>query len=283
MNDDDTTTIVDDAQDLADFAGGFEGKTAEKIAARDKPAPAVAPQAEEPKPEYVQVTAKEWDEIKAAAARTASYDQQFSKIFGTIGNVQKLLNERKTESAPAAAAPRKVEVPEAAFADMARDFPELAKQTREALQAALSGITNGADVDFGKIEQKIKEALVVSQSAREVEALEDIYPEWRKIVGAVDITKEQPDPENPFRKWLGTKDATYQARVNGTESAAVISRAIRLFQNETKTPAKPAVTPRSDARAERIKAAVQPRGDGAGAASGGKSDDDEFIAGFNSR
>jgi hypothetical protein len=61
----------------------------------------------------------------------------------------------------------------------------------------------------------------------------------------------------------------------------VIARAIRSFQNETKTPAKPPTTP-ADARRAVIQGAVQPRGDNAGAAPG-KSDDDEFQAGFNSR
>jgi hypothetical protein len=163
---------------------------------------------------------------------------------------------------------------------MERDFPELAHQTRAALEAALSGIsgTGANDVDAGKIETM----LASYTSKREVEALEDAYPDWRQIVGAVDVTKEQPDPNNPFRRWLASKDAAYQNRINGSESAAVIGRAIRLFQNETRTPAKPAATPRGNARAERIRNAVQPRGDGAGAAAG-RSEDDEFVAGFNSR
>ncbi len=279
MNPEDDTTIIDDAQESADFAGGFEGKTAEKIKAKEKPAPAETPRAEEtPAPEYVQVTAKEWAEVRAAAQRTASYDQQFSKAFGTIGNIQKMLNEQKAPERTQVPTARKVEIPKDAFAAMERDFPELAQQTRAALEAALTGLPV-ADVDANKIEGM----LATYTSKREVEALEDAYPEWRKIVGAVDITKEQPDPDNAFRKWLATKDEAYQARVNGTESAAVIGRAIRTFQNETKAPAKPAATPRDNARAERIKAAVQPRGDGAGTGTGGTSDQDEFEAGFNSR
>ena len=50
-----------------------------------------------------------------------------------------------------------------------------------------------------------------------------------------------------------------------------------LLSSMTKRNATKADTP------EIIKAAVQPKGDGAGAASGAKTDDDEFIAGFNSR
>ena len=271
------TTVVDDARELAELDAGFKG--ADLPAQPEKTEPAAPPRAqEEPKPEYVQITAKDWADVRAAAAKTASYDQQLSKAFGTIGNLQKLVNGFQSQQQPPTG--RKIEISKAAFAEMEKDFPELAQQTRAALEAALSGLpgTGAAEVDATKIEGM----LASYTSRREVEALEDAFPEWRQIVGAVDISKEQPDPENPFRKWLSTKDAAYQARVNGSESAAVIGRAIRLFQNETKTQPKPATTPRSDARAERIRAAVQPRGDNAGAAPG-KSEDDDFLAGFNSR
>ena len=91
----------------------------------------------------------------------------------------------------------------------------------------------------------------------------------------------QPDPEHPFRKWLATKDADYQNRINGSESAFTIGRAINLFRKETTQP-KPNGTPRDTGRAERIRAAIQPKGDNAGAPPG-KTDQDAFLEGFNSR
>lgn len=287
------TTAVDDAQEQADFGSGFsgvEGKTVEKPAkldkpaAPDKPSPAATPRVEEkPAPEYIQITRSDWAEVRAAAAKTASYDQQLSKAFGTIGNLQKLVNGFQTQAAPPAPpAQRKVEISRAAFAEMEKDFPELAQQTRAALEAALSGLPGNAaaDVDATKIESM----LASYTSRREIEALEDAYPTWRQIVGAVNVTSgEQPDPNNEFRKWLGTKDAAYQNRINGSESAAVIGRAIRTFQNETKAaPAKVNGTPRDTARADRIRSAVQPRGD-AGGAQAGNTENDEFEAGFRSR
>ena len=284
----DATAVADDAREDAEFGSGFtgvEGKKTEPKPATDTPAPAATRRVEdapdgrratvEPRPEYVRITAKDWADVRAAAARTASYDSQFAKLFGTTGNITKILNESKGQT-PAG---KKIEIPKDAFAAMEKDFPELAQQTRAALEAALSGMsgTGGAEVDASKIESM----LATYTSKREIEALEDAYPEWRKIVGAVDITKEPPDANNAFRKWLATKDVAYQTRINGSESAAVIGRAIWSFQNETRT-AKPAATPRDEARADRIRGAVQPRGDNAGAAAG-KSDDDEFLAGFNSR
>jgi hypothetical protein len=289
------TTIADDKASEADFGAGFagtEGKPDKAAAKPDKattkpdaPQPAATPRAEEPKPEpkYVQVTEADWAEVRAAAAKTASYDQQLSKAFGTIGNMQKMLNEQRAAATPAATAAvaKKFEVPKEAFAAMERDFPELAAQTRAALEAALSGLPGPGGNDAHD-PAKLESLLAQYHSKRELEVLEDQFPTWRTIVGAVDVTREQPDPNNAFRKWLGGKDEAYQQRVNGSESAQVIGRAIRLFQRETAVPAKANGAPRNDARAERIRAAVQPRGDNAGAAAG-KSENDEFLEGFNSR
>lgn len=304
MNPDDTTdtAAVDDAESEGDFASGFAGVevTTDRSEGRGRHKPLIdlttkpptngkadpaqdAAQAEtEPPPELVQITKKEWDEIKAAASRTASYDSQFSKLFGTLGNVTKQLSTFQTKATPEAQpAARKVEISKAAFAEMEKDFPELAQQTRAALEAALSGLpAPGAnDVDVGKIEGM----LASYTKRREIEALEDAYPEWLTITGAVGAN-ETPDPENPFRKWLSGKDAAYQDRINGSESAAVIGRAIRLFQRETAAPApaKPngAAAPRDTARADRIRAAVQPRGDNAGSAPTNTSEE-AFAAGFS--
>lgn len=292
MADDKTpdTAAVDDAQEAADFGAGFAGVADTKIpdrsdkadtkpAANGKAAPPETPRAEaEPPPEVVQITKKEWDDIRAAVVASASHDQQIRKAFGNIGNLTRLLNEQKEQAPPAG---RKIEINRAAFAEMEKDFPELAAHTRAALEAALSGLpVNGAsEADPAKLESM----MATYTAKREIEALEDAYPEWRKIVGAVDIANEQPDPNNAFRRWLGTKDVAYQTRINGSESAAVIGRAIRLFQRETATaPARSnGGTPRDTARADRIRAAVQPRGDNAGAPAG-RSEDDEFEAGYRS-
>jgi hypothetical protein len=59
------------------------------------------------------------------------------------------------------------------------------------------------------------------------------YPDWRAIVGAVDVSKQQPDPDNPFRKWLATKDAAYQSKINGTDRPREIEKAIVLFRADS--------------------------------------------------
>lgn len=275
MTVEDDTTTVDDAQGLADFAGGFDGKTAEKIAAKEKPAPAETPRVEAPpEPEYVQITKAELAEMKAAAAKTASYDQQLAKAFGTIGNVQKIVNELRAQT------PRELEVklPDQAFTKMAKDFPELAELSREEFQAALAGLKAAGNTkpDPGAIKKV--------QMELEQEDLEDAIPDWKEIVGAVS-DKAEADQNNPFRKWLATKPAAYQDRINGTIRAPIIQRAIQMFRTETKVQLKPPAAPaaRDNVRADRIRAAVQPRGDGAIASSGGKTDEEQFEEGFRSR
>jgi hypothetical protein len=291
---DESETALADAEADADFASGFPAAKVEKPPAAaaaaaaaatppakpDAPRPAATPRAAViPPPEYVQITKADWDEMRVAATKTNSHEGQLSKAFGTLGKLQQLVTSLHTQTATG----RKVEIPKDAFAAMERDFPELAQQTRAALEAALSGMPGSGGAAAEPDLTGVEKLMATYTAKREVEALEDAYPEWRKIVGAVDVTREQPDKNNPFRKWLGTKDAAYQNRINSSESAQIIGRAIRLFQFETKAgPAKPAPSPRDVARADRIRGAVQPRGDNAGTPAG-KSDDDEFLAGFSSR
>lgn len=265
------------AQEQDDFASGFSDQPAKKTPAKPEPeaAPDKAPAAAEVKPEYVQVTAADWAEVQAAARKTASYDAQLSKAFGTIGNLQKQIAESRKD---APAATRKVEIPKAAFEVMAKDFPELAEHNRAALEAALSGLKLDGD---GTDESKLEKALTGLITKKEMEGLEDTYPDWRTLVGAPQKEGDQPDLGAPYRKWLASKPAEYQAKLNETDSPAAIQRSITLFRRETRATPKPAAPekPREAARADRIRAAVQPRGDGA-AATPGKSDVDEFEAGF---
>lgn len=301
MTDNDTDTLADDDAKLeAEFGSGFAGVaevTTDRSERRGQkkplidltksangkaePAQDASREKAEPAPEYIQITKSDWEDVRAERAK---YEQQFSKAFGTIGNLQKQLNGFKAAEPPPAAPPVKprVEISREAFAEMEKDFPELAQQTRAALEAALSGLPApaGSEIDAAKIE-----GLFASYASRlEIKALEDAYPEWREIVGAV-AAGESPDPDQPFRKWLAGKGETYQKRINNSERAEVIENAIALFQKETaapKTNGTARATAAATAAADRFKAAVQPRGDSGGPPPG-KSEDEEFESGFNSR
>lgn len=238
--------LEDDKQD-ADFDAGYTG-----AAPTTDKSPAVAevppeeteakPAAATPEPEF-KISKSDWEEIRAAAARTASYEQQFSRIYGTLGNIQQ--NLRK----PAAEA------------------------TTEVKDPAVKGVDEDA-----AIRKRVTDAAV----EREIEALEDLHPTWKDIVGVVDA--EGKPPENDFRKWLATQPAEYQQRINATNSSTVISRSIDKFRDAqtaaaTKAAADKAVNAKNAARKDLIAAAVTPKGDGR-PASQGKTADEEFDSGF---
>ena len=256
----------------ADFASGFDAAPPVVVV---KVEPVVETVAEPAAPKYVQITEEQFAEMTGAAKKTATLEQQLSKAFGTLGDLQKFVKEQK------ALTPRgiKAEVSKEAFAEMAKDFPELAEHARTGLEAAFKGI------EVGTAEAPDVEKMVAEHAAKiEIDSLEDAFPDWRQIVGAVDISQQEPDAENPFRKWLGTKDAAYQARINGANSAAIIERAIKAFQTQTATDATApaAANPTAQLRAARIKDAVKPKGDG-GQPTARNTENDDFVAGFNSR
>lgn len=288
------TAAAEEAQAQADFDSGMPEP--EPKGAKDaKPEPAAKPDAEvkpepkaavaAPKPapvEYVRLTKDEHANLTAAAAKTASYDGQFAKAFGTIGSLQKSLTALQT------AAPRtgKIEIPKDAFADMERDFPELAALYRKGLEATLAGVPTGAAIDPDLVKRLVTEHAAQARFeavAAEIKELEADHPDWAVVVGKVDTTKgEKPDPNNAFRKWLATKSPAYQRRLNSTESAAVISDAIDLYKTETKAAVPTPPSLKDQLRTARIRENVQPRGDG-GHATPASTDDAAFEQGFASR
>lgn len=293
MAEDDTTT-VDDARANADFGAGFEGTDKPETPAKPDvvrtarpsgdPEAAATPRTEaQPEPEppkYIQITATDWAAVQAAAAKAATYEAQIDKAFGTIGNLTRRLNEQQRAAeppAPTAPAKPKYEIPKDAFAEMERDFPELAAQQRAVLEKAFASFQGGGATD----PETIVAIVTAERNKQQLAELAADHPDWRDVVGAV-AAGEQPDPNQPFRKWLASKDAAYQTRVNAAETAAVIGRAINLFRKETAAPAKPAATPRDQARVERIRGAVQPRGDSTGAPAA-NTDHDAFLDGFAGR
>lgn len=263
-----------------DEAGRFaaaDDKPAKPVVKEEKPvaaAPAKSAAAAPPaKPEYVQITKDQLTKFEAALGRTEEFEKQFSKVFGTVGDMQKILRGLQAQTPRGAA----VKLPPGAFDKMKKDFPELAELMKTEMEEILKGTegTGTAAADPEEFERKL-EARVLKLAA---EDLADEFPDWQKIVGAVakDVT---PDPNNLFRKWLGTKPQEYQDRVNSSNSAGVITRAIRTFKSETKAAAAAPAKPNGQAqtRANRIQEAVRPKGDGGHPP--GATADDEFESGF---
>lgn len=254
-------------------------KKEEKPAAAAKPADKTANPAakSDAKPEYVQITKAQFDRYEAAANKSEEFEKQFSKAFGTMGDMQKILRGLQAQTPRGAA----VKLPPGALDAMKKDFPELGEHMQTVLEAILKDVegTGTKDANPEEFERKIQERVAVLAA----EELADEFPDWRKIVGAVDTSKgEKPDPNHPFRKWLATKPQDYQDRINNTNSAGVITRAIRIFKSETKpaqaAPAKP--NKQTQVRADRMADAVRPRGDGGHPP--GPAAEDDFEAGFKS-
>lgn len=297
----------DDTQFAADFESGFSTEaspvttapTVEKPATEEAPKPEEKPEtttkpAEETPPaqtpKYVQITEEEWNSAKSAIGKMTDYDKRFRDFGGTLGGIQDVVKQLQ-KATPLGMS---IEIPDDAFGEMAEEYPDIAKAMRSALGKALKNV-RGTKLEDKPAEEKpsqqptqeqllgiIKQAIYEGQR----ESLEDEFPDWRDIVGAVK-EGEAPNQEHPFRKWLASKEAAYQEKINNTNSAGVIARAIGLFKKETANPAptpppKKDPAPQAAARRDRIQDAVQPRGDGGPPVTPRKStEDDAFNEGFN--
>ena len=306
----DDVDVIDAAEDKnadADMEAGFKAEAATIAAAKPadaaKPAepakdkeaaptapakaadakPAAAPAA--PAPKYVRITEDELKSFKTAAERVTALEGALSKVAGNVGNVQQIVAKLQA-STPAG---ESVEISEEAFAEMKKDFPEVAQLTFNAIKKGLKGLkgtSTTATIDPEIIARMVSAKVREETQSAQIEVLTDFYPNWKEIVGFAE-SAEKADPNNRFRKWLKTQPVAYQAQINNTNSAAIISRAIAKFQTAAKATvvpasAKPAAKPaKAVARAARIAAAVQPRGAGARPPPP-KTADDEFEAGFRS-
>ena len=268
-----------------DFTAGFlpDAPPAKATVAAKPEAevPAVEPVPEaaqaEPLPKYVQITEDDLNGFRAAAAKTAAIEGQLSKVFGTVGNLKQVVDTLRSAT-PAGA---NIELTDDDFAELAADFPELAKHTRASFEKVLkkANLRGTADAPAKPDPDEVQKLFNQAADKREETALAEAHPNWRDIVGA------QSDTANPFRKWLSTQTPAYQKRINETYSATTIEQAIDRFHAAAKAAApapKPNPAPKDAARRDRIAGALQPRGDGGPPASG-KPASDPFLEGFAGR
>lgn len=235
----------------------------------------------EPGEESVTINKRTLDRILYAADLAVSMKGNLEKLNGTVGS--QAAEIKKLTGAPSL----DIEITDAEFAELAKDFPEVAAGTKKALQAILKKLGVRQTPQGLTIEQ-LQSAVSQRTIELEVEALEDAYPNWRQIVGL------PTDKDNKFRKWLATQPAAYAERVTKTFSSQVLARAIQRFLASEKPAASPTLskpatlgpgargTMRTTARNDRLRQAVQPRGDGGATPSRQPTEDDEFQAGFKS-
>ncbi len=292
-----TAEEIEEEKALAEIAGGFTDKQEEPqptvVAAEPvavEPAapteapksivaePAAAPPAKPAKPKYAQITVDELRDLRAAAEKTATYEGQFNKVFGTIGNMQQLINRVQSQTPSGAA----VEITDEDFPEELRqDYPGLTGNFRSALENIFKRINlrgtgeqpaTAATIDPAKMQEAVQAAIVENQK----QELEELHPGWQKIVGA------HTDTDNAYRKWLATQPADYQKRIHDTYSASVTARSIEKFKADTAPPVAQMPTSRPVLR-NRFRGAVQPRGTGAAPPPTHTRPEDEIASGFARR
>ncbi len=273
------TLSAEERAEEKNFAAGFETATPPKKVTEavetpkaEETPPATPDATPEPKPADFAITREQWD---ALVAENKNLDKRIkSTVDGVIGSVE----ERIVKKLQAATPPgMTVELPADVVAEMEKDFPELAGHVKSALTKALKGVrgtgAQAAAPDADAIEKIVRQRVQLA----EAEALSDVHPDWRDIVGKPDQS------DHPYRAWLLKQPESYQTLINETDSASVIARSIDKFKAETKAPKpEPKPNPAIAARRAVLKAAVQPKGDGGQPGSSAPTIEDAFAAGFTS-
>ncbi|HET8727585.1 MAG TPA: hypothetical protein VFO41_08765 [Alphaproteobacteria bacterium] len=255
----------------AGFAEGFDGTppaSAAKVVEQPKVEadPKVAGDPEKPsappeKPVYARVLKQDWDNAKAAIGKVANLESQLAKLTGVEDRIEKVRSQTPSGLS--------VEMSDEDFAELAEEFPELAKSTRSVLEkvfkkASIKGTgpaepakeppSTGVDPDA------VKTAVARALAEREEGALNEEFPDWGTIIGRPAVDGGKPPEGNAFRAWLEKQDPAYQKKIAETMSHADIHNAIRRFQ-ATQKPTPEAVPDKGAARRAVMEAAVTPRVD----------------------
>ena len=229
--------------------------------------PAAAPVTPAPeKPRYARVLQSDFDNLKAAAGKVSSLESQVAKLAGTLGNTAQLEQRIVDKVKALTPAGLSVELSDEDFADLAVEFPELAKHTRTALERVFkkAGVRGTGEPTQGQDVEKVVESILSKrEQQREIDDFVEAYPDWEKIVGKVAMEKgETPDPNNPFRAWVETQPDDFKKMVNSTNSARELKRAIDKFMASKTAPATATTPSRAAARRAIMEDAVTPRTDG---------------------
>lgn len=264
-------------QAAASFAAGFDEVTPHDATSPGAGAPTEQPGAgDEPANEYVQVTRQDFDKLMAAAAKVETVGSQFDKVFGTIGNLQQQqqrLLERLQSETPRGAT---VQIDDEDFAELKENFPELAGQTKAAIERIFkkANLTGTGAAPAMVDDEKVREAWKKQRIKEELEELSDMHPDWQTIVGRPD------DQSNAFRQWLTQQPEDYRNMVLNTTSARITARAIDRFRESRQQPAAPTNGTPNGSRRARLYEAVQPTGTGTRPAPQRQTAEDEFHSGF---
>lgn len=263
-----TTTPTERAQDDP----GEEVVTGSEVEADGK-VPA-EPAAE---PVYAKITQADYDKLLATANEVGTLKTEHKRLldsaFGKIGGMQDLFNQLKASAAPGTA----VTVSEEDFADLAAEYPELAKLQVKGMNALLSKMkatgpgeqATPAPVAAPAInpEQVIQQAEQRIEQKLELKRFARKHPDWQAVVNGQE-----------FKDWITKQPADVQKGYQESWDSDVTIPILDGFKASQKATANSA--PAVSTRQQRLSSAVPPRGTGGHAPK--PTEDDDFLAGFNS-
>lgn len=273
------------AAEEADFESGYANAPTEKTppAEEEKPAAEVVPEVK-----YRQITEDEYTALTALSTQIESLRADSTKkidtAFGKVGGVERTLAALQT----ATPAGHTVEVTDDMFGDLKTEFPELGALVEKGIKNLAKGLKGTAPAAAALDPKQIETAVTSRLVALQMEALDEDRADWHEVIGA-------PESNTPYRQWLATQPADYQARLASTNSAAVIAKSITTFETHAAAAAAPAAEAAKKAVAEaakkaaaekvaatrqqRLEAAATPRGAGGHTSA---TVEDDFEAGFKS-
>jgi len=292
---------VEDEGSDDDFLAGIDGGSTE-TPSQQEPAKVETPVEPEQQPteaaasvaapEFVQITKADWEAMQSRAAAIddlrAAQEKLAGTAFGKIGDLQRQLKESRAGSTLA----------EEDFADIKENYPELADTLQKLLSKMPAGPASGIDLET--VEKLLDSREERTRYELRLESLEAAQPKW-----------EQDVKTESFKEWMYSRpnwkpqyaDKAYQAVVlNDPNSelnkfiqanpddpvaqyfsprisdAAMLVGAFRKDKSAV-TVQKPVATP--SARKQQLAAAATPKSSGARAPT--RTEDDDFLAGLNSR
>lgn len=206
--------------------------------------------------------------------------------FGKIGGIERVLKSIQ-ESTPFG---QEIKVEESDLEELSHEFPETTRALAPALTRVLKKFKGTAPAaapvnETEIIERAVKMADEIAYRKVAARFLSRDHRDWRTIVG-------NPDEKTEFRTWLKAKGEAVETKILSSVDPEELSECLSDFKKEQKERAeaqskastarqtKPA---QSDARTQRLAEAVHPKGGRPTPPSPKKkTDEDEFLEGFNS-
>lgn len=266
-----------------DLASGYEGKevlgptqTPEEEPTETVPAEVPPAEVPPPEPKFRQITEDEYTALMDVGKTVESLREEnarkFDQAFGKIGGTEQLVRNIQ-------AATPKGKIPTVTkddLGDLAKNYEYLGDDMVDAFNRVLGKLEGTgpaqAGVDQNQIAQLVQEGVA--------KALPKLAEEIEKTREQKLVTKAHPDAQETFADPAFIDWFKKSGKQDSWESEKIIP-ILTEYKQMKAPPAVPPVTPAPSTRQAALKAAVNPIG--APAVPKAKTEDDEFLAGYNSR